>query len=309
MALLFRSSPQSAARWLPQLARLLPDLEVRVHPDLGDRRDIRYALVWQPEAGLLASLPNLALILSLGAGVDHILDDPSLPRHVPIVRLVDPHMTDMMTEHVALQVLRLHRRDLDYSAQQRSRIWREHEQKNAAERRVGIMGLGALGMAVAGKLAELGFALAGWSRRPRADAGFESYGGREELPRFLGRAEILVCLLPLTAETEGILDRNLFARLPKGGFLVNVGRGAHLVEADLLAALDEGRLAGAALDVFREEPLPKAHPFWRHPRIIVTPHIAAATHPPTAAPIFREAIARFEAGLPVPNLVDPALGY
>ena len=309
MALLFRSSPQSAARWLPHLARLMPGLEVRVHPDLGNVEDIRYALVWQPQAGLLASLPDLALILSLGAGVDHILNDPSLPRQVPIVRLVDPHMTDMMTEHVALQVLRLHRRDLDYMAQQRAQIWREHEPKNAAERRVGIMGLGALGMAAAQRLAGLGFALAGWSRRPRADAGFETYAGPAELPRFLARVEILVCLLPLTAETDGILDARLFALLPKGAFVVNVGRGAHLVEADLIAALEAGQLAGAALDVFREEPLPPAHPFWRHPRVLVTPHIAAATNPATAAPIFREAIRCFEAGLPVPNLVDPALGY
>jgi glyoxylate/hydroxypyruvate reductase len=210
---------------------------------------------------------------------------------------------------VVLQVLRLHRHDLDYMAQQRSQVWREREQKNAAERRVGIMGLGALGMAAAEKLGGLGFALAGWSRRPRADAGFESYAGREELPRFLGRVEILVCLLPLTAETAGILDRMLFALMPPGSFLVNVGRGAHLVEEDLLEALDMGHLAGAALDVFREEPLPPAHPFWRHPRILVTPHIAAATHPPTAGPIFGDAIRRFEAGLPVANLVDPALGY
>jgi glyoxylate/hydroxypyruvate reductase len=309
MALLFRSSPQSAARWRPHLARLLPQLEVRVHPDLGDKRDIRYALVWQPEPGLLASLPNLALILSLGAGVDHILKDPSLPLHVPIVRLVDPYMTDMMTEHVALQVLRLHRHDLDYMAQQRGQTWHEHAQKNAAERRVGIMGLGALGMAAAQKLAGLGFALSGWSRRPRAGLGFETYAGPEGLPPFLAGAEILVCLLPLTAETEGILDSRAFAQMPRGAFLVNVGRGAHLVEEDLIAALDEGRLAGASLDVFREEPLPPAHPFWRHPRIIVTPHIAAATHPPTAGPIFAEAIRRFEAGEPVANLVAPALGY
>lgn len=309
MALLFRSSPQSTARWLPHLARLMPGIEVRVHPDIGDPRDIRYALVWQPEPGLLASLPNLALILSLGAGVDHILKDPLAPRQVPIMRLVDPHMTDMMCEHVALQVLRLHRHDLDYTAQQRSRLWREHEQKNAAERRVGIMGLGALGMAAAEKLAGLGFALCGWSRRPRTGLGFETYAGAEELPRFLGRAEILVCLLPLTAETEGILDARALALLPPGGFLVNVGRGGHLVEEDLLAALEEGRLAGAALDVFREEPLPPPHPFWRHPRVVVTPHIAAATHAPTAAPIFCEAIRRFEAGLPVANLVDPARGY
>ena len=287
----------------------MPGLEVRVHPDLGDPREIRYALVWQPEPGLLASLPNLELILSLGAGVDHILGDPSVPPQVPIMRLVDPYMTDMMTEPVALSVLRLHRRDLDYRAQQRARVWREHEQKNASERRVGIMGLGALGMAAAERLGGLGFALAGWSRSPRAGLGFETSAGSEGLPAFLARTEILVCLLPLTSETVGILNAETLALLPQGAFLVNVGRGAQLVEEDLIAALESGHIAGAALDVFRAEPLPAAHPFWAHPRIIVTPHVAAATHPPTAAPIFCDAIRRFEAGLPVENLVDPALGY
>ena len=309
MALLFRSSVDSEARWKPQLGRLMPELEVRVWPEVGDPADIDYALVWRPEPGLLASLPNLKLILSLGAGVDHILCDPLLPRDVPIVRLVDPYMTDAMSEYVVLQVLRLHRQDLDYRAQQEAADWRELEQKNAAARRVGILGAGALGQDAGRKLQGLGFDVALWSRSGKAFEGLASYAGSAGLPALLGRSEILVCLLPLTAETEGILNTSTFTSLPKGAALINAARGGHLMEDDLLAALASGQLSAAVLDVFREEPLPAGHPFWRHPRVIVTPHIAAATHPPTAAPIILDNIRRLEEGRPLLNRVDPAQGY
>jgi glyoxylate/hydroxypyruvate reductase A len=288
---------------------LLPRHEIRYWPDIGDKSAIEYALVWQPEPGLLASLPNLKLIVGLGAGVDHLLRDTALPRHLPIVRLVDPYMTDAMSEYVVLQVLRLHRQDLDYAAQQHARVWAERDQKNAAERAVGILGFGTLGQDAGTKLRSLGFNVAGWSRGQREVPGFHIFSGAAGFDALLARSEILVCLLPLTAETAGILNAATFARLPRGAGLVNAGRGAHLVEEDLIPALDSGQLSGAALDVFREEPLPPGHPFWRHPRIIVTPHIAAETHPPTAAPIIRDAIRCFEAGLPVANRVDLARGY
>ncbi|HEX9535777.1 MAG TPA: glyoxylate/hydroxypyruvate reductase A [Stellaceae bacterium] len=309
MALLFRSSIDSEARWKPRLARLMPELEVRIWPEIGDPAEIDYALVWRPEPGLLASLPNLKLILSLGAGVDHILCDPHLPPGVPIVRLVDPYMTDAMSEYIILQVLRLHRQDIDYRAQQEKGIWLELEQKNAAERAVGILGFGALGQDAARKLKGLGFDVALWGRRQRTVEGLRSYAGGAGLPALLGRSEILVCLLPLTAETEGILNASTFAMLPKRAALINAARGSHLVEEDLLAALASGRLSAAVLDVFRDEPLPAGHPFWHHPRIVVTPHIAAETHPPTAAPIIFDNIRRFEAGRPLLNRVDPAQGY
>src|SRR5712671_4587830 len=309
MALLFRSSVDSEARWKPQLGRLMPELEVRVWPEVGDPADIDYALVWRPEPGLLAALPNLKLILSLGAGVDHLLGDPQLPRHLPIVRLVDPHMTAAMSEYVALQVLRLHRRDLDYRAQQQATAWRELDQKNAADRRVGILGFGELGQDAARQLRALGFDVAGWSRSEKTAAGIACHVGAAGLPRLLARSEILVCLLPLTGETEGILNARTLALLPRGAALVNAARGAHLVEEDLLAALASGQLSGAVLDVFGEEPLPADHPFWHHPRIVVTPHVAAFTNPATAAPIILDNIRRFEAGRPLLNRVDPARGY
>lgn len=309
MAILFRSTPAATARWRPLLGALLPEHEIRYWPDIGDTAAIEYALVWHPEPGLLAALPNLKLIVGLGAGIDHLLCDPLLPREVPIVRLVDPYMTEAMSEYVALSVLRLHRQDLDYLAQQRAGRWAEREQKNAAERPVGILGFGTLGQDAGRKLKALGFPVAGWSRGAKQVAGFATHAGPAGLDALLASSEILVCLLPLTGATGGILNAALFARLPRGAGLVNAGRGGHLVEADLIPALDEGQLSGAVLDVVRDEPLPPDHPFWRHPRIILTPHVAAETHPPTAAPIIREAICRFEAGLPVANRVDLARGY
>src|SRR6267142_2571369 len=205
MTLLFYSTVDSAARWRAQLQRLTRELDIRVWPEIGDPAEIDHALVWRPAPGLLAALPNLKLILSLGAGVDHLLGDPQLPRHLPIVRLVDPHMTAAMSEYVALQVLRLHRRDLDYRAQQERKEWRELDQKNAADRRVGILGFGELGQDAARKLRALGFDVAGWSRSAKTAAGIQTYAGGAGLPLILGRSEILVCLLPLTAETDRIL--------------------------------------------------------------------------------------------------------
>jgi glyoxylate/hydroxypyruvate reductase len=282
---------------------------MRVFPEIGDPAEIDAALVWKPQPGLLASLPNLKLIVSLGAGVDGLLSDPTLPRHVPIARLVDPYMTEAMSEYVLTQVLRLHRQDFLYQSQQRERVWRELPQPNAAERRVGILGLGELGSDAARKLAVMGFNVAGWSRSERRLPGIESYHGPEGLLALARRSDILVCLLPLTPETEGILNARLFAALPKGACIVNAARGAHLVEEDLMAALESGQLAAAVLDVFREEPLPPAHPFWSHPRIVVTPHAAASTHAPTAAAGVGENLRRLAEGRPLINLVDPARGY
>lgn len=309
MALLFRSSVDSAARWQSELVRLSPELDTRIWPEFGDPSEIDYALVWRPEPGLLASLPNLKLILSLGAGVDHILCDPQLPQGVPIVRLVDPCLTAAMSEYVALQVLRLHRQDLDYRIQQEAEIWRELPQKNASERPVGILGLGEIGQQAGGKLASLGFSISGWSRSAKTIAGFTTYAGAAGLTQMLGKTEILVCLLPLTSQTEGILCAQTFAALPVGAAIVNAGRGGHLVEEDLIPALDSGQLSAAALDVFREEPLPPGHPFWHHPRILVTPHIAGITNPATAAPIILDNIRRCEEGRPLINQIDPAQGY
>src|ERR1700730_17030941 len=309
MTLLFYSTVDSAARWRAQLERLNRELGLRGWPETRDPADIDYALVWRPAPGLLAALPNLKLILSLGAGVDHLLGDPQLPHHLPIVRLVDPHRPAAMIEYVLLQVLRLHRRDLDYRAQQEARDWRELDQKNAADRRVGILGFGELGQDAAHKLKALGFDVAGWSRSAKTAAGIATYAGAAGLRPLLARSEILVCLLPLTPETEGILNARALALLPRGAALVNAARGAHLVEEDLLAALASGQVSAAVLAVFAAEALTLGHPFSQHPRIGVPPHVAAFTNPQPAAPIILDNIRRFEEGRPLLNRVDPARGY
>jgi len=309
MVLLFQSSIDSAERWSAELHRLLPDLEIRVWPQIGNSSEIDVALVWRPPAGLLASLPNLKLIAGLGAGVDHVLADPLLPAGVPVVRLIDPYMTAAMSEYVQLQVLRLHRQDPIYLAQQREHVWRERPQPNAAGRRVGVLGMGELGRDAALKLSVLGFDVAGWSRTERRLPGIACFHAAEGLRALLARSEILVCLLPLTPATEGVLDARLFAGLPRGAAIVNCARGPHLVEADLVAALDSGQVSAAILDVFRDEPLPPQHPFWSDPRILVTPHVAAATHAPTAAPVVADNVRRLRQGRPLLHLVDRERGY
>ena len=291
------------------MAAHLGALDFRVWPDTGNVEDVDAALVWKPPAGMLKRFPNLELIASLGMGVDHIFLDPELPEGVPVARIVDPDMVEQMCEYVLFAVLDHYRGFGIFQQSQREGRWRQMRPPAAARRRVGILGLGAIGAGAAGRLAALGFDVAGWSRTPKTLAGVESFHGPDGFMPFLARSEIVVCLLPLTPETEGILDATAFAAMPKGGFVVNAARGGHLVEEDLLSALDSGHLAGAALDVFRTEPLPAGHPFWDHPKVRVTPHIAGLTRPETASSQIAENIRRLRAGEPILNLVDPKTGY
>jgi glyoxylate/hydroxypyruvate reductase A len=305
----FISSYDSFPVWQPALRRAMPELELRPASEIGDPAKIDVAIVWRPPPGWLAGLPNLKLILSQGAGVDHILNDPLRPPHVPIMRLIDSAMTRAMVEYVTFQVLRLHLREPEFHRQQLRSEWREWGPPLARERRVGIMGLGELGTAAVAALVGLGFDVAGWSRSPKNFPGIVSFSGTVALDAFLARTEILVCLMPLTNETRGILGSTTFDRLPHGAGLINAGRGGHLVEADLLAALASGRISDAVLDVFETEPLPHDHPFWQHPRIVVTPHVAARTNPITAAEAMAANLRRLAAGDTFPDRVDPELGY
>lgn len=310
LRLLFVSNADSKSAWQRRLAALDPSVEVRLWPDAGDLAEIDAALVWKPPAGLMAKLPRLRLILSLGMGVDHVFADPDLPKGVPVARLVDPDLVNRMSEYCALAVLRYHRNADTYDAFQRARQWKALPNEPAgAARRVGILGLGEIGRDLAGKLAPFGFKLAGWSRTAKRIPGVESFHGAAGLKPFLARSEIVVCLLPLTPETEGILNAEAFAALPKGAVVVNAARGGHVVDADLVAALDSGHLAAAQLDVFRQEPLPPEHPFWAHPRVRITPHNAGLTNPDTAAAQIVENLRRLRAGEPLLNVVDPARGY
>lgn len=312
--LLFKSDLDRADLWTAALKKHKPDLEVEVWPlgapePEGDRAAIDYALVWKPPAGVLRTLPNLKAVFSLGAGIDHIFRDPDLPADLPVVRMVERGLTAGMTEFVVMQVLFHHRRMLDYRAQQRAKLWEELPFVAPWDRKVGILGLGKLGSDAAAKLALLGLDVAGWSRSAKDIPGVASYSGAAGLDAFLARTQILVCLLPLTEETRGILDAETFGKLPAGASVINVGRGEHLVEADLLAALESGQVDSATLDVFANEPLPADSPFWSHERVIVTPHVASITIPDTAAEAVAENIARMERGEPPLNAVDRARGY
>ncbi len=278
--------------------------------DRDDHLDaIRYALVWKPAPGDLAALPSLEIVFSIGAGVDHLVGDDLVPAGLPVVRNVDPGLTAGMVEHVLYHVIRFHRRMADYEADQRAGRWKPRLQTPASSHTAGIMGLGELGGACARALAGIGFRVAGWSRRPRVAEGVDCFHGRDGLAEFLSRSETLVCLLPLTAETCGVICRETLALLPAGACFINVGRGPLVVDGDLLAALDSGHLRGAALDVFHREPLPPDHPYWRHPRVTITPHVASITQPATSAPHIIANIRRHQAGEQLTHLADLALGY
>lgn len=295
--------------WRDTVAEHMPELEFRAWPDTGDLAEIDYALVWKPEPGLLASLPNLKAILSLGAGVDHIFADPQLPQGVPISRVVNENMALRMREWVLLHVLSHHRRQREYNQLQRARVWRDLEQPHAGERCVGVMGLGELGGDSARHLASIGFDVIGWSRSPREVPGVRAFHGRDGLKAFLAETDILVSVLPLTPETTDMINADFLSRLPRGASFINAGRGQQVVEADLLAALDSGHISEATLDVFQTEPLPVTDPLWTHPRVTVTPHIAAFTDPRALVRQVVEDIRRVERGAEVTNPVDPARGY
>lgn len=314
MSLLIAVKGWNPAAWALRLARYLPEHEIRSWPDaVGDPADIRYALAWKAPAEVLAACPNLEVIFSLGAGVDHLLAQPGLP-DVPMVRVVDPDLTARMTEWVALQVLLHHRQHLAYAAQQRESLWRDLEQPAARHVRVGLLGLGVLGAEAAKMLVRFGFDVAGWARGPKQIDGVVSYAGEGELDAFLARTDILVNLLPLTPETRGFIDYGLVSRLARDGALggpvfINAGRGGSQVEADLVRALTDGTLKGASLDVFETEPLPSHSPLWKLENVVITPHVAADSDPEAISAYVAEQIRTFEAGGTLRNTVDKATGY
>lgn len=299
------------------LVTAFPDFEVINMANPANReRDlsgIAYAVCWNPDHDLFHRMPDLKVIFSGGAGVDKILAIPTLPKHVPIVRFVDDTLTNRMSEYVVLQCLTHLRQVSTYAAMQKRREWRELEQPEAADLSVGIMGMGVLGQDAARKLQVMGFNVIGWSRTPKAIPGIETFDA-DGLDDFLGKTDILVGLLPLTAETTGIYKRTLFDKLRQGGALgkpvfINAGRGKSQVTADVIAAIRDGVLLAASLDVFEEEPLPASHPVWGEERIILTPHAAAASDERALFRLVERQIARFEAGEPLENVVNRTIGY
>ncbi len=300
--------------WMARMRALLPDHSIATPDTVRDPAAIRYAVSWRHAHGALDGLPNLQAIFSLGAGVDHMFGDPLLP-HAPIVRVVDPDLRDRMSEWVLLHVLIHHRQQRRYDRQQAQRIWDDDEDQPAArDVRVGILGLGVLGEDAAHKLVTIGFNVAGWSRTPRQIKGIACHHGPDGLNAILERTDVLVCLLPLTGETRGMLNARLFAKLAQGGqlggpILINAGRGGLQVETDILAALDSGVLKAASLDVFEVEPLPSISPLWRHPNVSISPHNAAISEPDAVAGYIARQIRAFERGEPLRNVVDRERQY
>ncbi len=291
--------------WLSVLSQAAPDFEWRVWPDAGDKDEVDYVVVWAQPNGFLRQFANLRAVLCIGAGVDRILEDTDLP-DAPIARMRDEGLTQGMVEFVLARVLHYHRLMPAYEGQQREGVWRQLAAPLARDRTVGILGLGQLGAACAASLAANGFQVRGWSRTLKTIPGVASFDGPIEA--FLEPCEVVVCLLPLTPATRGILNTGTLSQL-WGASLINVGRGAHLIEPDLIPALDAGHLVNATLDVFATEPLPGGHPFWSDPRITVVPHASALTPPATAGPTIVANIRRSLAGETLHDLVDRSAGY
>ena len=315
MAFLFILPTWPVEVWTAAMKKVAPDLDVRVWPDqMGNVDDIEYCAAWLPPAGVVKSLPNLKVIMSLGAGVDAILKDPTLPDNVPIVRVNDPDLTGRMTEYIVLHVLMHHRQQRRIDENQRNKVWDSFPTHAARELSVGIMGLGVMGVDSAIRLRDIGFRVAGWSRSRKHISGVESFAGAEEFDAFLARTDVLVSLLPATADTDGIINRATIRKLSRKGpfgapIIINAGRGRQQAADDILAALDAGELHAATLDVFVPEPLPPDSPLWTHPRVTVTPHCAADSDPETICAYVAANIARHQRGEKLENLVDRSRGY
>lgn len=308
MNILFLSQIEPAERWLPGLSKLLPH-DRFFTADKFDPETIDVAIVATPPRGVIGQLANVKLIQSLWMGVDGLLADPTFPRTRPLARLIDPGMVAAMTESVVSHVLDYHRHHHVYRAQQAQKKWHKLPQFMASDRTVGILGLGELGTAVANQLLPFSFKVAGWKRRPGQIAAIECFSGSAGIHAMLSRSQIVVCLLPLTEQTRNVLNAGAFNQMPKGGAIINVARGGHVVTADLIAALDTGQLSHAYLDVFDKEPLPADSRLWLHPGVSITPHTAALTEPRTAMPRVVENIERLRAGQPALNVVDFGAGY
>ena len=308
-AIAYISRDTDGQHWKKAFEAALGPVDFRTLENLGDKADIEIALAWKPPGGLIATFPNVKLIVSLGMGVDHLLADDRLPPGVPITRIMDDGLVGQMSEYAIYWALR-HHRDIDkYAQSQRARQWKPEEFVDTIHRRIGILGLGTIGQDTARKFAALGFPTAGWSRTQKTLPGIETFHGPDGFRSLLARSDILIDVLPLTRDTRGLLDAAAFAALPKGAYIINMARGPQVVDEDLRAALDSGHLAGATLDVFHVEPLPAEHRYWTHPKVHVTPHIAGATNPRTASPGVIDNIRRLRAGQPLIHTVDPKSGY
>jgi len=288
--------------WRQWVQSELPEIDVRVYPDVGNENEIEYAVVWKHPHGILKRYPNLKVILSLGAGVDHILSDPDLPKDLPIVRLVDVKLTHEMCFHALHWVLHFHSDHYLYMKQQIDRKWQQQSSIQPEDRTVGIMGLGNIGRGIGESLIDQGFKVLGWGANQKSSLGdIKYFFGKEQLSDFLVKTNILINVLPFSKDTKNMLRKDDLKSLPRGSFIINMGRGGIINEADLLSLLDENHITAAALDVFEQEPLPTQNPLWNHPSVYITPHIAGQSNPKSSAKTIAENIRRIEDGkMPFP---------
>lgn len=308
MTFLYKADSARGNEWRQLFAQKAPLREFRIWPDIGDPEKVRFLAAWEPPKDIEKTFPNLEVLFSTGAGVDQF-DLSVLPPELPVVRMIEPGLVNGMVEYACFAVLGLHRNMPLYQRQQRVARWQELPVIPAAKRRVGVLGLGSLGQAVLAQLRTFGFDCAGWSRSQHHVEGVQCFAGQDSLPDFLARTDILICLLPLTPETRGMLNRPLFSGLPQGAALVHMGRGQHLVTEDLMSALASGQLSEAVIDVCDPEPPQADHPFWQHPNIWLTPHIGSMTQSESAVEVMLDNLRRYEAGETMIGLVDRTRGY
>ena len=301
--------PKQADLWVKALKEIDSRLDIRLYPDDDRREEVDFALTWRHPYGLFTHYPNLRCISSMGAGVDHLLRDPDLPSQVTITRLVDPFLAQDMAEFVLALVMGHLRNLSDFKLKQIHREWYPSEYTRVQDVTIGVMGMGAIGKNVALQLQKSGFHVQGWARTPKAWPEIKVYSGTSGFSDFLTQSNILVCVLPLTPQTQGIVNKTTLQQLPKNAFVINVGRGEHLLEDDLVAMIDEGHISGASLDVFGKEPLPADSPLWNHPKINVTPHIASITDPISVAPQIVKNYYALQEGKELINTVDLLKGY
>jgi glyoxylate/hydroxypyruvate reductase len=309
MPIVIVSDFANPAPWISALKRAAPEVEVLMHDQVKDRSEIEFALAWNHPPGIFREFPNLKTISSMGAGVDHLLKDTSIPRQIKIVRIIDPQLSQDMFEFALAVIMSRLKNLLHFRENQRQKNWKKKRYLRMNEVRIGLMGTGVIGHHVASNLQRVGFSVSGWSRSEGQPTAYKKYFGEDQLENFLKNTDILICLLPLTSSTKGIINKKHLGMLPQGAWVVNLGRGGHVNEQDLIEMLNSGHLDGANLDVFNEEPLPPHHPLWAHPKIFITPHVASLTDPGSVAPQIIENYKRTIKNEPLLNQVDREMGY
>ncbi|MBM1107097.1 glyoxylate/hydroxypyruvate reductase A [Aurantibacter crassamenti] len=309
MAIVIIRQDNKEQLWKDALLAADSKLAVYTYKEEYNPDDIDMALIWKHPEGSLAEFPNLKCIASNGAGVDYIFEDDKAPTHLPITRVVDKFLAADMSEHVLALILAYLKNIEHYKVDQFNKIWKPIQYKRIADFKIGILGFGTLGQVLATDLIKFGFNVQGWSNSRKSLDKVQSFAGQDELSEFLATTEVLVCLLPLTEETAGILNKELFQQLPKNAYIINVARGGHLVDADLIEMLDNGHLSGASLDVYHQEPLSTDHPFWEHPKVHMTPHYASVSDTNSVIPQILENYRRLQNNEPLLNLVSKTKGY